>query len=64
MCHEKTLSFDSTFPPNTLDEHHEYLINTECNYFIPPLAGTTCAHLDEDIFDDELMTGYVDQVRN
>lgn len=25
-------------------------------------AGTACGHIDEDIFDDELMTGYVDDV--
>ena len=27
------------------------------------LAGTSCANLDEDIFDDELMTAFVDNVR-
>lgn len=26
------------------------------------LAGTSCGHLDEDIFDDELMTGFVNNV--
>lgn len=27
------------------------------------VAGTSCGHLDEGIFDDELMTGYVNNVR-
>ena len=38
--------------------------NTHSNYCcFPSPTGTSCGHLDEDIFDDELMTGYVDSVR-
>lgn len=41
----------------------EYLATTERNSFVLLLAGTTCGHLDETIFIDELMTGFVDSVR-
>ena len=35
------------------------------NYLVlPSRLGTSCGHLDEAIFDDELMTGWVDTVRN
>ena len=38
--------------------------NTQSNHCrFPSSTGTSCGHLDEDIFDDELMTGYVDLVR-
>ena len=49
-------------------ENRKTPANTERNCrdaysLVPSLAGTSCAHLDEDIFDDELMTGFVDNVR-
>lgn len=47
----------------TLNEHREYPANTKRNSRMFLLTGTACGHLDETIFTDELMTGYVNSVR-
>ena len=49
--------------PKIVSQHHEYPANDDRNYCDILLAGTACSHLDESSFDDELMTGFVDNVR-
>ena len=40
----------------------EYLADFGLTLLGLSFTGTSCGHIDEGIFDDELMTGYVDSV--
>lgn len=53
----------SRMDPVVSDKVDKQPLDTKRTYDVPSLTGTSCAHLDEGIFDDELMTGFVDSVR-
>ena len=43
-------------------KHSEYFADIGITLLGLSFTGTSCGHIDEGIFDDELMTGYVDSV--